>query len=160
MREACSCATCSGARHARFVHVDRLVPAHRRLDLRKKEDSSDAAQPDDGQVLASRAVLDREFKPRTTTSIDLRVRSSAGRAARPSTSWLEARREARGRSFEVDLVRGAHMESGVRPVFVVQPHDETPIVPRLSFRTGGIPGTEGQPRSCARGRRDLRPFSM
>ena len=30
----------------------------------------------------------------------------------------------------------------MRALYVVQAHDETPIVPRLLFRTGGTPGTE------------------
>ena len=53
-----------------------------------------------------------------------------------------------------------HAKSLVRPFVVVQAHDETPMVPKLSFRTGGTPGTKGQPGSCGQGRRDLSPFSM
>ena len=123
MREACSRATRSSDKHARFAHVDRLVPGKQRSDSTVNLSSSDAAQLDDGQVLASRAVLDRKFEPRTATPIDLRMRPSAGRAARPSTSWLETRSEARGRSSEVDLVRRAYTETGVWSVFVV-PVDE------------------------------------
>ena len=48
----------------------------------------------------------------------------------------------------------------VRSRVVVQAHDETPMVPKLSFRTGGTPGREEEPGSCVRRRSDLGLFSM
>ncbi|MGB6000152.1 MAG: hypothetical protein WBI00_06685, partial [Thermoanaerobaculia bacterium] len=52
------------------------------------------------------------------------------------------------------------VEGLVRPGVVVQAHDETPMVPKLSFRTGGTPGREEEPGSCVRRRSDLGLFSM
>jgi hypothetical protein len=43
----------------------------------------------------------------------------------------------------VELGGVPHAKSLVGPFVVVQAHDETPMVPKLSFRTGGTPGTEG-----------------
>ena len=51
-------------------------------------------------------------------------------------------------------------EGLVGPRVVVQAHDETPMVPKLSFRTGGTPGREEEPGSCVRRRSDLGLFSM
>ena len=52
------------------------------------------------------------------------------------------------------------VEGLVGPRVVVQAHDETPMVPKLSFRTGGTPGREEEPGSCVRRRSDLGLFSM
>ena len=43
-------------------------------------------------------------------------------------------------------LRAVHLQGLVGPRVVVQAHDETPMVPKLSFRTGGTPGTEERAR--------------
>ena len=67
---------------------------------------------------------------------------------------------AESRRLHLSGLRRILAESKVRPGNVIQAHEETPMVPKLSFRTGGTRGTEEQPGSCVRRRRDLRPFSM
>ncbi len=62
--------------------------------------------------------------------------------------------------LSVSVLRSVAIQSHVAAESVVQAHDETPIVPKLSCRTAGTPGTEEQPGSCVRRRRDLRRFSM
>ena len=116
-------------------------------------------QLDDREMLAPSQVADREFNVLASTTTHLRLWACARRASRPLAPRLESWLETGWTLTEIDFVRRRGVQGVVRPIPVVQPHDETPIVPRLSFRTGGIPGTEGQPGSCARGRRDLRPFS-
>lgn len=129
MRNARSPAFTRKAKHADFAHAGRLVPGKQRSDSTIKLDSSSATQRDDGQVLAPRAVADREFETLTTSPVNLRMRSCAWRSARPSTSWFESRREACGWSAKVDLVRGSHLESGVRSVSVVPGDEEQQLAP-------------------------------
>ena len=119
MTNACIRAARSSAKHAEFSHADRLVPVRQRPVPSIRLDSSSATQGDDGQMLASRTVVHREFETSTPSPIDLRIRSSARRPARPASSRFEARREARGRFAEIDLVRGSHIEPGVRTILVV-----------------------------------------
>ena len=62
MRTTCSRAGRPSAKHADGSHADRLVPGKQQRGSTINLSSSDAPQLDDGQVLTSRAVLDREFE--------------------------------------------------------------------------------------------------
>lgn len=152
MRTACSRATVRNVQHPRFVHADKRIPRKQRSESTIKLTSGDAAQLDDGQVLAPGAVVDREFKPRTATPVNLRVRSSAWRAPRPASSWLESWREARWRSSETNLVRSLRNEPTVRSISVV-PGDEV-VLSGFSAGWGSGPRAGCRRPSC--GQRDGR----
>jgi hypothetical protein len=78
------------------------------------------------------------------------MRRSTWRTSGPVSSRFETRLTSSWFRSIIDLVGCAPIQRIVWSVFIVQADDETPIVLRLSFRTGGTPGTERLPRSYAR----------
>ena len=143
--------------HRPYVRTDPRFPKGEEREFVSLRGPS---QHDHRQMTASRQVAHVQFDALAGSPAHLGLRSGTRRSSWPISSRLESPRPTGRSAVEVDLVGRPGLERVVRSISVVQAHDETPMVPRLLFRTGGTPGTEGQPRCCARWRRGLEPFSM
>jgi hypothetical protein len=100
------------------------------------------AQLDDREMLANHAEADVKIESSAASTAKLYLRLSTRRTSRPTPPLLESWCATSGRLSKVDFIGSPDVQPGMWPIAVVQAHDETPIVPRLLFRTGGTPGME------------------
>ncbi len=86
-------------------------------------------QLNDGKMSSTDQVGDVQVEALATSPSHGSLRPSAGRSPRPSSSWLESRRSAGGRTIEVDLVRSSSLERTVRPMAVVPLDEQRELTP-------------------------------
>ena len=90
-----------------------------------------APDRDDGQMFASRVVLDLEFQLWTRLPADRHAGTRARRTARPVRPWLEARVTASGMPALVHFVRRGAAQRRMRAFAVVPNLEVLQFLPRL-----------------------------